>query len=70
MSIGLTARELAQMRADIEDLFPDTCDILSVAYTADSEGGFAEAWGTAIFGQGAAAVGPAPQPAPAGGAAP
>ena len=47
MSIGLTARELAQMRADIEDLFPDTCDILSVAYTSDSEGGFAEAWGTA-----------------------
>ena len=45
MSIGLTARELAQMRADIEDLFPDTCDILSVAYTSDSEGGFAEAWG-------------------------
>ena len=35
------------MRADIEDLLPDTCDILSVAYTADSEGGFAEAWGTA-----------------------
>lgn len=47
MSIGLTARELAAMRADIEDLLPDTCDILSVAYTADSEGGFAEAWGTA-----------------------
>ena len=47
MSIGLPARELDQMRADIEDLLPDTCDILSVAYTADSEGGFAEAWGTA-----------------------
>ena len=47
MSIGLTARELAQMQADIYDLLPATCDILSVAYTADSEGGFAEAWGTA-----------------------
>ena len=47
MSIGLTARELAQMQADINGLLPDTCDILSVAYTADSEGGFAEAWGTA-----------------------
>lgn len=47
MSIGLTARELAQMRADINDLLPDTCDILSVAYTADGEGGFTEAWGTA-----------------------
>lgn len=47
MSIGLTARELAQMQADINDLMPDYCHILSVAYTADSEGGFAEAWGTA-----------------------
>jgi len=50
MSIGLTARELAQMQADILDLLPDTCDILSVAYTADSEGGFTEAWGTATAG--------------------
>ena len=50
MSIGLTARELAQMQADINDLLPDTCDILSVAYTSDSEGGFAEAWGTATAG--------------------
>ena len=50
MSIGLTARELAQMQADILDLLPDTCDILSVAYTSDSEGGFAEAWGTATAG--------------------
>lgn len=48
MSIGLTARELAQMREDIEDLMPDTCDILSVAYTADGEGGMAETWGTAL----------------------
>lgn len=47
MSIGLTARELAQMQADIYDLLPDLCDILSVAYTSDSEGGFTEAWGTA-----------------------
>ena len=50
MSIGLTARELAQMQADIYDLLPDTCDILSVAYTSESEGGFAEAWGTATAG--------------------
>ena len=48
MSIGLTARELAQMRVDIEDLMPDTCDILSVAYTSDGEGGMAETWGTAL----------------------
>jgi len=48
MSIALTAKELAQMRADIEDLMPDTCDILSVAYTSDGEGGMTEAWGTAL----------------------
>ena len=48
MSIALTVKELAQMRADIEDLMPDTCDILSVAYTADGEGGMTEAWGTAL----------------------
>ena len=27
---------------------PDTCDILSVAYTSDGEGGMAETWGTAL----------------------
>ena len=48
MSIALTVKELAQMRADIEDLMPDTCDILSVAYTSDGEGGMAETWGTAL----------------------
>ncbi len=48
MSIALTARELAQMREDIEDLMPDTCDILSVAYTSDGEGGMTETWGTAL----------------------
>ena len=48
MSIALTAKELAQMRADIEDLMPDTCDILRVAYTSDGEGGMTEAWGTAL----------------------
>ena len=47
MSIALTARELAQMRKDIADLLPDVCDILSVAYTSDGEGGMTEAWGTA-----------------------
>ena len=48
MSLSLTARELAQMRADIEDLMPDECDILSVAYTSDGEGGLTESWGTAV----------------------
>jgi head-tail adaptor len=48
MNIGLTVKELAQMREDIEDLMPSVCDILSVAYTSDGEGGMSEAWGTAI----------------------
>ena len=48
MSIGLTVKELAQMREDIEDLMPGVCDILSVAYTSDGEGGMAETWGTAL----------------------
>ena len=43
----LTAREVAQMQADAESLMPDTCTILSVAYTSDGEGGMTEAWGTA-----------------------
>ncbi len=43
----LSANELAQMRADVANLLPDTCTILSVAYTSDSEGGLTEAWGTA-----------------------
>ncbi len=38
MSLSLTARELAQMRADIEDLMPDECDILRPTVTRDSQG--------------------------------
>jgi head-tail adaptor len=44
--IGLSANELAQMRADAIELMSDTCSILSVAYTRDGEGGLAEVWGT------------------------
>lgn len=43
----LSARELLQMRADMVNLLPDTCDILTVAYTRDGEGGLTEVWGTA-----------------------
>lgn len=39
--------ELAQIRADILNMLPDTCTILSVGYTSDGEGGMAETWGTA-----------------------
>ena len=48
MGTGLTAAELTQIRADIEDnAMPDTCNILSVTRTSDSQGGFTETWGTA-----------------------
>jgi hypothetical protein len=39
------------MRADIEETaLPDTCSILAVTRTADGQGGFTEAWGTATGG--------------------
>lgn len=34
------------MRAVVEELMPDTCNILTVAFTADGAGGWSEAWGT------------------------
>jgi len=44
---ALTTAELTQMRADIGDLLPDTCNILSVTQASDSQGGYTETWGTA-----------------------
>lgn len=43
----MTAADIAQMRADVLKMLPDTCAILSVAYTRDGEGGLTEVWGTA-----------------------
>ena len=43
----MTTHEIAQMRADVLSMLPDTCSILSVAYTRDGEGGLTEVWGTA-----------------------
>lgn len=43
----LTSRELESMRADIAQLFPDTCNILSVTNTSDGQGNQTETWGTA-----------------------
>ena len=39
--------ELSGMREAINQLLPDTCDILSVTRSADGEGGWTETWGTA-----------------------
>ena len=46
MSIGLTTKELTSIRADVNDLLPDTGYIITVAETADGMGGNSE--GTSI----------------------
>ena len=46
MGIGLTDAELEAIRSAIEELLPDTCDVLSVTRTSDGQGGFTETWGT------------------------
>jgi head-tail adaptor len=35
------------MREAIEDLLPDTCNLLAVSESADGQGGFSQTWGTA-----------------------
>jgi SPP1 family predicted phage head-tail adaptor len=47
---ALTAAMLTQMRTDIEDLMPDTCNILAGTVTSDGQGGYTETWGTATAG--------------------
>lgn len=48
----LTAAELESMRTSLEAVsFPDTCNILSLTRTSDSEGGWTEAWGTVLASQ-------------------
>jgi len=43
----LSNAELAGMREAINQLMPQSCDILSVTLTPDGQGGNTEAWGTA-----------------------
>lgn len=50
MTQGLTAKELAQIRADCAELFPDTCSILAVTRTSDGAGGWSESAGTITGG--------------------
>lgn len=47
---SLTSAELAQMREAIEDLMPDSCDILQLTQTSDGAGGLVDTWGTATGG--------------------
>ena len=47
MSIAISTTELAQMRSDIEELLPDTGNILEKTQVSDGQGGFTDSWGTA-----------------------
>jgi len=42
----LSSADLAYMRSAINELFPDTCNILSLSWSSDGEGGQTETWGT------------------------
>jgi SPP1 family predicted phage head-tail adaptor len=44
MSSLLSPAELAQMRADLETLLPDTCVISNVTYASDGAGGWTPTW--------------------------
>ena len=47
----LSSSEVTAMRSTLEGhALPDTCNILSVTQTADGQGGFTDAWGTATAG--------------------
>ena len=48
--LGFSTAELAQIRADILALLPDTCSILELATVSDGAGGFSETWGTVTGG--------------------
>lgn len=43
----LSDSDLQYMRDTVEQLFPDTCYILSVTSTSDGQGGYTDTWGTA-----------------------
>jgi head-tail adaptor len=42
--------ELAELRAAVAELLPDTCNLLAVTRASDGQGGFTEAWGTVTGG--------------------
>jgi len=50
MTQGLSAAELAQIRADIGQLFPDTCSVLGITRTSDGAGGWTDTAGTITGG--------------------
>jgi hypothetical protein len=46
----LSNADLAAMRDAIEDLLPDTANILSATQASDGQGGWSTTWGTATAG--------------------
>ncbi len=44
MSGNLSTLEIAQLRGDQGDYFPDTATLQTVARTSDNQGGFTEVW--------------------------
>lgn len=42
--MSLSTLEIAQLRADQTDYFPDTCTLQTVARTSDDQGGWTDAW--------------------------
>lgn len=43
----LSSSDLAFMRDALEELMPDTCNILTATNTPDGQGGYTTTWGTA-----------------------
>jgi hypothetical protein len=46
----LTSTDLAGMRAAVNDLLPDTANILAGTVAPDGQGGWSQTWGTATAG--------------------
>lgn len=46
----LSNSDLSYMRASVNELLPDTCNILTVSRASDSEGGQKETWPASISG--------------------
>lgn len=46
----INSNDLSYMRACINELLPDSCNLLTVTQTPDGQGGFTDAWGTAVGG--------------------
>lgn len=50
MSTAISTAELAAMQAEINNLLPDTCNILAPSSIPDGQGWLTVTWGTAVAG--------------------